>query len=287
MRHAVLGAGGIGGLVAAALARSGAEVLVLLPHDRIGAYPGRLEVESAVQGDFAVDVPAAPGLDRPPDVLWVTTKATQLEAALELAPPSVVGQATVIPLLNGLDHVELLRSLYATVVPGVVRVESERIAPGRIRVRSPFAWLELAGAEPVAEELRGAGLNCRLRPDERTMLWEKLAFLGPVALSTTALDATFGDVRGDARYVACQDETLAASHADGGNVDDAALRAFAAGVPAGMKSSMQRDVEAGRPPELDAIGGAIQRAARRHGIPTPATDGLVEAVERRVVGDGN
>jgi 2-dehydropantoate 2-reductase len=81
----------------------------------------------------------------------------------------------------------------------------------------------------------------------------------------------------------CQDETLAVSHADEGNVDDDALRAFAAGVPAAMKSSMQRDVEAGRAPELDAIGGAIQRAGLRHGIPTPATDELVEAVARRAL----
>ena len=189
-----------------------------------------------------------------------------------------------MPLLNGLDHVALLRSRYANVVPGVIRVESERVAPGHIRQQSPFVWVELAGAAPVAEELRAAGLECRLRPDERTMLWEKLAFLGPVALATTALDATFGEVREDARYLACQDETLAVSHADEGNVDDDALRAFAAGVPAGMKSSMQRDVEAGRAPELDAIGGAIQRAGLRHGIPTPATDELVAAVARRASG---
>jgi 2-dehydropantoate 2-reductase len=281
MRHAVLGAGGIGGLLGGALARAGAEVVVLLRPDHLGAYPGRMAVESAVLGDFEVAVPAAPALERRPDVLWVTTKATQLEAALELAPSSAVGAATVVPLLNGLDHVALLRSRYASVVPGVIRVESERVAPGHIRQQSPFVWVELAGAAPVAEELRTAGLECRLRADERTMLWEKLAFLGPVALATTALDATFGEVRDDARYLACQDETLAVSHADEGNVDDEALRAFAAGVPAGMKSSMQRDVEAGRAPELDAIGGAIQRAGMRHGIPTPATDALVEAVARR------
>ena len=281
MRHAVLGAGGIGGLLAAALARADMEVLVLLPPDHLGAYPGRIAVESAVLGDFEVAVPAASTLERAPDVLWVTTKATQLESALELAPPSAVAGATVVPLLNGLDHVALLRSRYANVVPGVIRVESARVAPGHIRQQSPFVWVELAGAEPVAEELRAAGLECRLRDDERTMLWEKLAFLGPVALATTALDATFGEVRDDARYLACQDETLAVSHADEGNVDDDALRAFAAGVPAGMKSSMQRDVEAGRAPELDAIGGAIQRAGVRHGIATPATDALVAAVARR------
>ena len=52
------------------------------------AYPGRIRVESAVLGDFEVDVPAASVLDREVDVLWVATKATQLESALALAPPS-------------------------------------------------------------------------------------------------------------------------------------------------------------------------------------------------------
>jgi 2-dehydropantoate 2-reductase len=282
MRHAVLGAGGIGGLLSAALARSGAEVVILLPGARLGAYPGRMTVESEILGHFEVDVPAASRLERPPDVLWVTTKATQLEAGLALAPPAAVGDATVVPLLNGLDHVALLRERYTDVVPGVIRVESTRIAPGHIRHQSPFVWVELAGAEPVAEDVRSAGIDCRSRDDERTMLWEKLAFLGPVALATTALDATFGQVREDARYLACQDETLAVSHADGGNVNDQGLRGFAATVPEAMKSSMQRDVEAGRPPELDAIGGAIQRAGQRQGIATPATGALVEAVERRV-----
>jgi len=69
------------------------------------AYPGILTVESAVLGDFTTVVPATDQLDRDIDVLWVTPKSTQLEVAVELAPPPAVALSRVIPLLNGVDHV--------------------------------------------------------------------------------------------------------------------------------------------------------------------------------------
>src|SRR5262249_56619673 len=90
VRHAILGAGGVGGLLAGALARRGASVLLLMRPATLEQYGGRLVVESRALGDFEMDVPAAPRLDREVDVLWVTTKATQLEAALELAPAESV-----------------------------------------------------------------------------------------------------------------------------------------------------------------------------------------------------
>src|SRR5947207_10618129 len=98
MRHAVLGAGGIGGLVGAALARSGADVVLLLRTDSLAAYRGGLRVESAVLGDFEVDVPAVDRLRHEVDVLWVATKATNVKSALALAPPEVVAGAAVIAL---------------------------------------------------------------------------------------------------------------------------------------------------------------------------------------------
>src|SRR5258708_24712305 len=96
VRHAFLGMGGIGGLLAAALARAGATCVVLLRPETLAGYPGRITVESAVLGDFAVDVPATTTLDRDVDALWIVTKATQLQEALALAPPERVGGATVI-----------------------------------------------------------------------------------------------------------------------------------------------------------------------------------------------
>src|SRR4051794_27944067 len=129
MRYAILGAGGIGGLVGAALARSGHAVVLLLRPESLAGYDGRLTVESAVLGNFEVDVPAAAELDREVDALVVATKATQLDAALELVPPAQVGGAVVIPFLNGIDHVAALRERYPNVAVGAIRVESERVGP--------------------------------------------------------------------------------------------------------------------------------------------------------------
>jgi 2-dehydropantoate 2-reductase len=94
MRHAFVGAGGIGGLLGAALARKGADVLLLLRSETLAGYGGRLAVESAVLGDFEVGVPAASGLDSEVDVLWVATKAMHLEPALALRPRSWVTRSS-------------------------------------------------------------------------------------------------------------------------------------------------------------------------------------------------
>jgi 2-dehydropantoate 2-reductase len=278
MRHAFVGAGGIGGLLGAVLARKGADVVLLMRPETVAGYGGRLAVESAVLGDFEVGVPAASGLDGEVDVLWVTTKAMHLEPALALAPAEVVGDTVVIPLLNGVDHVQMLRRSYRNVVPGAIRVESERIDTGRIRQSSPFLRVELAGAGAAAAELSGAGIECRVRDDELSMLWEKLAFLAPLALATTALDLPLGSVRDDERYRACQDEVLAVARAEGARIDGTALRELVRAAPDEMRSSMQKDVAAGREPELDAFAGPILRAGRRHGIPVPGTADLAALV---------
>ena len=281
MRHAFLGAGGIGGLLSAALARSGASTVVLLRPETLAGYPGHFVVESAVLGDFEADVAAASQLDREIDVVWVAVKATGLEAALALAPPERVGDATVIPLMNGIDHVDVLRARYRTVVPGAIRVESERLSPARILQSSPFIRVELAGADGAATDLRKAGIDCSIRDDERSLLWDKLAFLAPLALASTALDVPVGAVREDERFKACREEALAVARAEGATIDEAALVSLHDRAPDEMRSSMQKDVEGGREPELDAIAGPILRGGRRHGIPVPATGELVRLVESR------
>jgi 2-dehydropantoate 2-reductase len=284
MRHAVLGAGGVGGLIGAALARQGEDVTLLMRPESLQSYPGRLDVSSVVLGDFVVDVPAAAELDREVDVVWVTTKATQLASALPLIPPARVAGATIVPLLNGVDHVALLRSMYARLVAGAVRVESERVGVGHIVSSSPFIRLDLVGDGPLVSLMRAAGLDCRARDDELTMLWEKMAFLAPVALATTALDGPLGNVRSDSSFLRCQEETVAVAAAEGAKVDVTSVRAVLASVPDSMRSSMQRDVDLGQPPELDAIAGPILRGGSVHGIETPATERLVDLVAARSEG---
>jgi len=201
----------------------------------LDGYPGRLQVTSVVLGDFEVDVPASPLLDEPMDVLWVATKATQLEQALGLAPPEAVGEATVVPLLNGVDHVELLRSTYRNVVGAAIRVESERTAPGVIEQKSPFIRLDVAGAEEVQAALRDAGLECRGSDDESTLLWEKLVFLAPVALATSAFAAPLGVVRDDRLFAGCREEAAAAAHEAGATVDLDSIRSLHEAAPAEMQ----------------------------------------------------
>ena len=282
MRHAILGAGGIGGLIGAALARAGADVVLLMRPESITRYDGRLNVESPMLGDFNVEIRAATKLDRDIDALWVAVKATQLEAALPLVPANRVAGATVVPFLNGIDHMDVLRAHYANVVAGAIRVESERITPSRIRQITQFLRVDLAGAEPLAAELRDAGIPTRVSDDERAVLWEKLVFLAPVALGTTAFDAPYGGVRHDERYRSCQEEVLAVAHAEGAAIDVDALQALVAGAPDTLQSSMHKDVAAGRPPELDAIAGPILRGGEKHGISVAATSELVRMVGARL-----
>lgn len=278
MRHAVLGAGGIGGLLGGALARSGAEVVLLLRPASLAAYPGRLRIESAVLGDFEVAVPVSSTLESGVDVLWVATKATQLDQALSLAPPEMLAEGVVVPLLNGVDHLARLRTRYPNVVAAAIRVESERVLPAVIRQSSPFLRVDMAGAEGVQEALRVAGIECHANDDERSLLWGKLVVLAPIALATTAVAAPFGTVRSDERFVGCREEAIAVARAEGATIDAAATRAFHENIPADMRSSMQKDVAAGHDPELDAIAGPIIRAGARHGIPTPNTAGLAAEI---------
>ena len=234
MRHAILGAGGVGSLIGGALARAGDDVVLLLRPETLERHPGRLRVESVVLGDFEVDVATASALDREVDVCWVTPKATQLEAALELAPPERVGDAVVVPLLNGIDHVALLRDRYEHVLAATFRAESERIEPGLVRQKTPFLRVDLGPGprrDEIAEELRAAGLEVVLAPDEPTVLWEKLALLAPLALTTTALGAPVGRRPGGpgvefAARLGCHDEAVAVGFAEGATLDLPALRSL-------------------------------------------------------------
>jgi 2-dehydropantoate 2-reductase len=283
MRHAVLGGGGVGGLLAGAFARSGEEVVLLLRPESLERYPGRITVESVVLGDFAVAVPAVATLDREVDAVWVATKATQLEPALRLAPAERVGDALVVPLLNGVDHVARLRGDYPRVVAAAIQVESERLPSMVVRQRSPFLRIEIAITGDVPAALRRAGIECVTRDDELSLLWGKLVFLAPIALATSALDTPVGGVRGDERFRRCCSEALAVAEAEGARIDRERVGAVLDRVPDDMRSSMQKDVEAARPPELDAIAGPIVRGGARHGIATPATEQLAALVRARAV----
>ncbi len=292
MRHAVLGAGGVGGFVGGALARAGHPVTLLVRSGRQRYYPRLLTVESKTLGTFQVPVRVTDRLDEPFDVVWITVKATALEAALQAVPEQKLAGGVVVPLLNGLDHVGKLRERYGPerVLPGTIRVEAEQLEPGRVRQSSPSAGVQVAPnpamrawAEALADELRAAGLPCEVHDDELTMLWGKLCFLAPFALTTTASGGTMGVIRSDAnwseRLEACVEEACAVGVAEGARVTPEPILAALEAAPDEFRSSMQKDVAAGRPPELDAIAGPILRGGGKHGIDVSATRALVDQIK--------
>jgi 2-dehydropantoate 2-reductase len=286
-RIAVLGAGAVGGMLGVLLADAGNDV-TLLASDRTGTVINvhGLTVRSGRYGELHVPIPARPWLTAPVDVLFVTVKAPDLLAALTRVPAPLVRGASIVPLLNGVDHVPLLRAAFplAAVVPMTVSVEATRVAPGVIEHVSPFADYAISAGyrstpDPAAV-LRGAGLTVDASaPDEATLLWRKLSFLAPFALLTTsALDAL-----GPARRArpdlldGLVEETTAAAAAGGVAVDPAAVRERLHGLPDGMRSSMLKDALAGAALELDAIAGPVLRAAPGG---APVTRGVVAEITR-------
>jgi 2-dehydropantoate 2-reductase len=292
MRHAILGAGGVGLLIGGALAQAGKPVVLILRPAALEEYPGGIHVESVVLGEFDVDVPASTRLDRPVDVLWVTVKAPQLEDALRVSSPAVAPEAVAVPLMNGVDHLARLREVYGDlVIPGAIRVESERAGPGHVIQASPFVSTDLGPsaamrgqADVIAAELYDAGLACTVRDGEAEVLWGKLALLAPFALGTSSLRQPIGVARDDPEVrelmFAAIREVCAVAGTEGAPLDPEVLTQALLGMPDDMRSSMQKDIAAGKEPELDAIAGSILRRGRERGIETPA----VEELARRVGG---
>ncbi|KUN32017.1 2-dehydropantoate 2-reductase [Streptomyces corchorusii] len=284
---AVLGPGGTGGLLAALLSRSGHRVICLAGEATADALRATgITVRSPQFGDFTAAVEADTELREPVDACLVTVKHTALGAALTRVPPAVLGDALVVPLLNGVEHPGTLRARYRPdrVAPAVIRVESTRIAPGVIEHGSPFTEIDLAGdavprarLDALAAHLTACGTTTSVAGDEAAALWAKMAFLAPFALLTTRYGVPLGVARTRHRdeLQALVAETTAVGRACGAPADPARALARYDAFPPAAKSSMQRDAEAGRPLELDAIGGALLRAAERHGVPVPVTARLV------------
>ncbi len=281
---AVLGPGGVGGLLAALLSRAGHRVICIAGEETASSLRRTgISVRSVQFGNFTAQVEADTALREPVGLCLVTVKNTALDAALQRIPARHLDGALLLPLLNGVEHVAALRDRYGAqrVVPAVIRVESTRSVPGVIEHSSPFTEIDLAGPQDrlaeLAAGLTSAGVETRVMPDESTVLWVKLAFLAPFALLTTRYQLPIGDIRTERReeLAALVEETAAVARACGAQTDATQVLARYDAFPATSRSSMQRDAEAGRPLELDAIGGALLRAAERHGVQVPHTAQLV------------
>jgi 2-dehydropantoate 2-reductase len=294
MRIAILGPGGVGGLLAGALERAGNEVTVIARDSTAALIAERgISIQSVTFGELVARPRAVERLTDQVDAVFVATKAAGLSDALEriaVEPP------LVLPLLNGLDHLPVLRERFSqeAVLAGTIRVEADRPEPGVVVHTSRFLLVSMASASPamagpmaaLAEVLTEAGVPTKIGSSEAQVMWSKLVRLNALACTTSAYDKLLGEIRSTPELRAdlegVIEESCAVGQAEGASeVDPATALAELEKAHDTLGSSMQRDIAAGRTPELDAIPGSVLRAGARHGIRCPTIERLVVMIARR------
>jgi 2-dehydropantoate 2-reductase len=289
MKHAILGAGAIGGLMATVLDVIGENVTLIVRAEKVENYPPTLTLTTP-SGTLTARANVIARLMEPVDVLWIATKTYQLEDALSVVE---VKPGIVVPLLNGVDHVPELRAHFGKerVVPATIAVGADRTAPGQFAqhsmVRLNVATSGEALLKDIIERLKSrVGFNCEFVASEPTLLWGKLCFLEPLALVTSASGKNLGEVLGDPEWKGRAEsvfrEAAAVAAREGAQIDVEKILAGLPAWPPTTRASMAKDLAAGRRLELDGIAGPIVRGGVKYGVPTPVTTGLIAMIEEKL-----
>ncbi len=298
MRIAIMGSGGVGGYYGGLLACAGHDVTFIARGAHLAAIRAHgLQIKS-VHGDLtiapaqATDNPAGVG---PVELVLVTVKTTATDEAARAIRP-LVGPATVVlSLQNGIDAAERIGAVVGLehMLGGATWVSSTIEAPGVIRQESQFRRIvlgELDGritsrAQAVYEALQSTGATVELSANIRQVLWTKFVFIAALSGVGAITRLPVGDYRQvpETRdlLVRLMREVEAIARASGialeANVVDQALAVVDNAAP-GIQSSMQRDVAAGRPSELESMIGVLGRKGRELGVPTPVADMVYAAL---------
>jgi len=285
MTVAVLGPGAVGGVLAVGLVRAGVRVVCVARPDTAELIASEGLSLKRPEGTEAARPEATSELQEPVELLLVTVKAPTLEDALGRVQ---VPAQSVIPLLNGIEHMGTIRSALpgATVVAGSVSlIEAYLERAGTIVQTTPAVVVTLAAeAEVGTTKLLGrSGAEVRVNGSEAKVLWDKLARQAPVAAATTIAQRPIGELRSDPewrrRLEEAVNETCAVAAREDVQLTPEAQLEIIDAMPPRLTSSTARDVAAGRPSELDAITGAAVRAGRRAGVPMPALERLLAEAE--------
>ena len=289
MRIAVFGTGGVGGYFGGRLAQAGEDVTFIARGEHLRAIKaGGLKVESP-PGDFVVfpakatdDVTEAGEVD----LVIVGVKAWQVPAAAHVMKPLVAAATTVLPLQNGVDAVSQLVAELGSdrVIGGLCRIVSFVVEPGRIR-HAGFTPSIIIGEldnrrtgriDAIERVFESAGLEISVAADIQVALWTKFLFIASFSGVGAIANAPAGVVRSDpkrrSQLLKAMEEIYALAHARGiklpaDSVDT--VMAAVDGLPEDATSSMQRDIAAGKPSELESQNGAVVRMAREAGIEVP------------------
>jgi 2-dehydropantoate 2-reductase len=288
MRIAVFGAGSVGGYFGGRLALAGEDVVFIARGAHLQAMLTQgLQVESP-KGNFnvpsvqATDNPAEVG---PVDAVLVAVKAWQVPEAAQAVRPMVGAETCVVPLQNGLEAAAQVAAVLGPqhVLGGTCVISSAITAPGCIRhlgLEPSVTFGELdqrtsPRSDRLQEAFRRAEVPAIVAADVQVAIWEKFMAIrfGPIGAVARAPVGVLRSIPETRRMVeqACV-ETLTVARARGiALTEDSPAKTMAAvdTIAPGIVASLQRDIEAGRPSELDALTGALVRLGAEVGVATP------------------
>lgn len=293
MRLLVIGAGSTGGYFGARLAEAGRDVTFLVRPGRAADLRANgLRVKSP-HGDIALTPRlAATGEPLAPfDVVLLTVKAFALKAAMEDMAGAVGPETMILPVLNGMKHVDMLTERFGgkPVIGGVCRIAATLDAEGSIVQLASFHEMfygELDGSASARVEaldgfMRDAGFDTRLSYSIEREMWEKWVFLAALGAVTCLMRGTVGEVvaaPGGVDFInAVIDEILAVVQASGVRPSaetTANTRKLLTTAGSPLTSSMYRDLRAGATIEAEQIVGDLVARGRAIGLSTPLLDAV-------------
>lgn len=284
MKILVLGAGGIGGYFGGRLAQGGADVTFLVRDKRAAQIAANGLVIESPNGNAVVPVKTVSAREIGPgyDLILFTCKAYDLGSAMDAIAPAMAGNAVVVPMLNGIAHLEKLDARFgkSKVMGGTCQINVTLLADGTVKHMEPLNRLlfgERDGsrsprAEAFSAELARTNIDWTCSPTIEQDMWEKLMFLSVLASVTCLFRGNIGEILAAPGGQEAIERALAANIAIVARcaavpreqaVEWARARLLTPGPAA---SSMLRDVERGNPVEADHIVGYMLERARQYGI---------------------
>jgi 2-dehydropantoate 2-reductase len=298
MRIAVFGTGGVGGYFGGRLAQAGEDVTFIARGEHLRAIKANgLRIDST-GGDFMI-YPARATDDvsevGETDLVIIGVKAWQVPEAARAIKPIVGSNTTVLPLQNGVDAVSQLVDELGSdkVIGGLCRIVSFVVEPGHVRhagFKPTIIIGELDNRRTdrilkIDQVFKRAGLDITIAADIQAALWTKFLFIASFSGIGAMANAPAGVVRKDpwrTQMLKAMEEIYTLAHARGVNLPPDSVETVMASVdalPEDATSSMQRDIAAGKPSELESQNGAVVRMARESGIDVPTNSLIYETLK--------